>query len=1589
MKKLKLSLKEKAIIGIIATLVPILITFVLIYRQNRVYLKNRTLDTLTIIAEAYEGQVYQFLEMAKRRTHDFSSDGFIRTKLQEILHGNTSAIGELNEHLVKNKLVLDKTINVINILSLEGRVVASTNNAEIERDFSSETIFVKGKETVTMVEKCFGHCKLTEIAISAPILNIDTGRLIGVIVNYIPIAELDNIVTGKYAHDLGAVSWNKGKGAWKTLEIYLVNRDKLMITKSIFVKDAVWKQAVDTLPINEGSTSNKGITGFYRDYRGVEVAGASIYVPSMKWMLLVEIDKSEVLSPIRRILISSLITAAVVIVMMVLLFIGFMKRMVKPLQKISDAAKNIANGNFDVSVPVQTHDEIGVLCESFNYMTRHIKTRTTALVGSEARLAESQQIAHLGSWEWDIVKNKTYESDEFYRIYGLVREGFGATYEAFLNCVHPDDRESVRKSVENALQNKKPYDIEFRILRKDGTVRIVHEKAVVTFDNTGRAIQMVGTVQDITERKRAEEELNTEKNKFLAVINAMEDGLTIQDLDYNIIYQNETVKNIFGSRLGEKCYSTYEGKNSICDGCPVEMVYKDGKSHISERRVVLPSGEIAFYENIASPIIDASGKIVSCLEIVRNITGRKQAEAEMNILQTIIMTISASKDLHDALVVVIQMICNFTGWVYGEAWKPNPDGTLLERDHAYYSSIEGFEKFSAFTEGMTFPSGIGLPGRAWSAKQPVWVRDVTLDPKYLRASIAREVGLKTGIAFPIVADNEVVAVVVFYHVKVEERDEQLVKLVLTVLSQIGSIIKRKRAEEALRESEEKLRAILDNTPNVVYVKDIRNKYLFINKQFENLFHVKGEELQGKTDYDLWPKEMSDAFVANDRKVVEAGTPLEFEEVAPHDDGLHTYISVKFPLFDVNGTVYAVCGISTDITEHKRADDLLIEQSRLATLGAEVGFALARKDTLCDMLQKCSDAFVRNLNMAFARIWTLNTEENVLELQSSAGIYTHIDGPHRRVPVGMYKIGLIATERKPHLTNKAIGDPGIHNQEWAKQMGIVAFAGYPLMIEDHIVGVLAMFSTKPIPEFTFKALASVSDMIALGIERMRTQERLEKYGILFSEITDLAYICDTKGNILFVNKVFEKLTGHKPESFFGKSSAQLFDEENQKKATDAYMRTLKGESPQYELYFKDTGVLCEYKNMPLKDGNGNVIGVMGVARDITMRKQMEKEQVTLKEQLFHAQKLESIGTLAGGIAHDFNNILTAIIGYGNLLQREMKDEPSSKDFVQKILKSAERAANLTQGLLAFSRKQPGNPEPVNVNTIVKEAESLLSMVIRGDIKFKTSLTGKGCVVMADIGQIEQVLMNLTTNARDAMPTGGILSISTDIVEMDAEYIKAHGYGKVGKYALISVSDTGKGMDEKTKERIFVPFFTTKEVGKGTGLGLAIVYGIIKQHNGYINVYSEPGKGTTFRIYIPLIESGVKRKRPDIHVIQKGGIETVLIAEDEEEVRNLMKMVLEDHGYKVIEAVDGVDAVDKFKENMDKIRLLLFDVTMPNKSGKEAYDAINEIRPGIKAIFMSGYSKDIIQEDISSLGLHFISKPILPTELLKKVREALDR
>ncbi len=413
------------------------------------------------------------------------------------------------------------------------------------------------------------------------------------------------------------------------------------------------------------------------------------------------------------------------------------------------------------------------------------------------------------------------------------------------------------------------------------------------------------------------------------------------------------------------------------------------------------------------------------------------------------------------------------------------------------------------------------------------------------------------------------------------------------------------------------------------------------------------------------------------------------------------------------------------------------------------------------------------------------------------------------------------------------------------------------------------------------------------------------------------------------------------------------------------------------------ISLEVKSYPMKDSSGKIISVIETVNDIT-------ERITLENQLRHAQKLKGIGQLAGGIAHDFNNILTAIIGFANLLQIRLSGDEQSSRYLDDILAASERAVHLTQGLLAFSRKQIINPRPVNINEIVRSVERLLSRIIGEDIEQKTALSTKDAIAMADAGHMEQVIMNLCTNARDAMPDGGILTIETDIIEMESEYVKRHGYGKEGKYVLLSVSDTGVGMDEKVRERVFEPFFTTKEVGKGTGLGLAMVYGIVRQHDGYINVYSEPERGTTFKIYLPFVKAEAKEAKAVALAPPCGGIETILVAEDDAGVRMLMREVLGKFGYNVLEAIDGEDAVNKFKENKDKIQLLILDVIMPKKNGKQVYDEIMELKPDAKVIFSSGYTANIIQKKgILEEGINFILKPVSPQELLRKVREVLDK
>lgn len=403
-----------------------------------------------------------------------------------------------------------------------------------------------------------------------------------------------------------------------------------------------------------------------------------------------------------------------------------------------------------------------------------------------------------------------------------------------------------------------------------------------------------------------------------------------------------------------------------------------------------------------------------------------------------------------------------------------------------------------------------------------------------------------------------------------------------------------------------------------------------------------------------------------------------------------------------------------------------------------------------------------------------------------------------------------------------------------------------------------------------------------------------------------------------------------------------------------------------------------------DEKGGIKWLDGVMEDVTQQKNLE-------EQLRQAQKMEAIGTLAGGVAHDFNNILTALMGYTDLIRKMTPEDDPRWQHLKHIYTCSGKAASLVKGLLAFSRKQVLSPRAIDLNHIVSDIESLLRRILGEDVELRTRLAEGPLTLFADTNQIEQVLMNLSTNARDAMPRGGMLSIATERIDISPENLGAFELSRPGAYALLTVSDTGEGMDAVTQQKIFEPFFTTKEVGRGTGLGLAMIYGTIKQHHGEIKVYSELGSGTVFKIYLPLHAENAEELLPAPLETRPllGGTETILVAEDHADVRDLVFDILTSSGYQVLLAVDGDDAVQQFGNQAADIDLVIIDVIMPKQNGKIAVQKMTALKPGVRVLYMSGYTADIIhKKGTLDPDVDFISKPLSATMLLRKVREILD-
>ena len=971
----------------------------------------------------------------------------------------------------------------------------------------------------------------------------------------------------------------------------------------------------------------------------------------------------------------------------------------------------------------------------------------------------------------------------------------------------------------------------------------------------------------------------------------------------------------------------------------------------------------------------------------------------MNLLRELVVELARAKDFTSALDIVLHKICAATGWAYGDVWAPALNGHHLVCLRAWHAPSEELERFKQKSMRFTFAPGVGFPGRIWSSGKPVWIMDVTQDKNFPRAPIARECGLKAGMGVPILNDDEVVAVMSFFIVERREKDEQMIGLVATVAAELGNIFKYKQMEKRLLQ----LSGAVEQSIGSVMITDINGAIEYVNPAFSQITGYAPDEVIGKNPSLLKSGATSPATYKNLWETITAGNSWRgvFCNKKKNGDLYWEQANIS-PMKDRDGNITHFLGYKEDITSHRRNALRISTEHAITTILAEAG-------SIAEASPKILKAVCECLGWDYGEIWQVDRDAQLLR---NIEIW-HVPAINPAKFIALTKQlvlrkgdgipGRVWKEVKPVWVADVVRDTNFIRKFIAGVEGLRGAIGFPIVSNEECVGTIGFFNCEIQPPDTelLTMLESIGRQIGQFIMRKRAETQLHKLSQAAEQSPSTIILTDTNGYIRYANLRFTQLTGYTLDEVIGETPSFLDSGITPREVYRRLWGTIaSGEEREGEVVSKKKNGEFYHERIrisSIKDEKGAITNFLITGEDITLLKEAEEEQKQLRSQLYHTQKLESIGQLAGGIAHDFNNILMAIMGYANFLKLELGEDNPLSQYPVKLLSVAERGEKLTGGLLAFSRKQVFNLQTLSTNHIIKNALSFLGMLIKSDIELKISLSENDCFIVADKSQIEQVLINLATNARDAMPKGGTLTIITEEVELDNTFVDTYHYGKPGKYALISVTDTGMGMDEKTIKKIFEPFFTTKEVGKGTGLGLAIVYGIVKQHNGFINVYSEPGKGTIFKIYLPLSRivplsatdsSPCSAVETPKHEIAKGEREEILVADDNEEIRDILKRALEGNGYRAIVAVDGKDAIQKFTENMDAIRLLLFDVVMPKVNGVDAYLEIKKIRPDIKTIFISGFNNNAIQENtLQNPDVYFISKPILPASLIEKVEDAL--
>lgn len=830
----------------------------------------------------------------------------------------------------------------------------------------------------------------------------------------------------------------------------------------------------------------------------------------------------------------------------------------------------------------------------------------------------------------------------------------------------------------------------------------------------------------------------------------------------------------------------------------------------------------------------------------------------------------------------------------------------------------------------------------------------------------------------------------------EQLIDELVKLRRRV-AELGAVqIESKQTEEDLLESEERYRTMIENANDMIWTLDTQGNFRFISHRAEQISGSSSTDLIGKTFVPLiHPDDLE--MVTEVFQETLSGEPHNYIVRFFNIEGKIVFLSVNTAPIYKKGKIDGTVSFGRDITKRKLAEDALKRRATQLSTLSEVGRQITSLLELDYLLEYIVHIVRKSFDYRFVSLLLVDTVTGELALRAGAGYNSE---PVKSLRLKMSKgiCGKVAASGQYMLVGDVFKEPAYHIVEELSETR--SELAVPIRFKDKIAGVLDVQSAKPgaFDQDDLFILQAVADQAAIAIENSRLYEQAqqeiierkhaedeirgakEEWERTFEAIDDIITIQDPKMRIIRMNRAAAQALKSYTVVSTGAYCYELFGGETMPcKGCPVWQTIQKRSSHTAEIALNSLGKTYQVTGSPIFSDGNDFIGVVHIARDITDQKKLES-------QFRQAQKMEAMGTLAGGIVHDFNNLLTGIQGRTSLMLIDTDSSHPHYEHLKGIEEHVISSAGLNKQLLGFARGGKYEVKPMNLNELVDRSSNMFGRT-KKEIKIQKNFQKKISIVDVDGGQIEQVLLNLYVNAWQAMPEGGELYIKTENITLDENYVKPFKV-KEGEYVKISITDTGVGMDKKTMERIFDPFFTTKEMGRGTGLGLASVYGIIKNHGGIINVYSEVDEGTTFNIYLPASFKKAQKKK-ELHEEIIKGKETILIVDDEDMIINVSKELLENMGYKVLTAKSGKEGIKIYKENKDKIKLVILDMIMPDMGGGETFEQLKEIDPKIKVLLSSGYSIHEKATRLLARGCDgFLQKPFNIKQLSQKLREILN-